>query len=134
MEMKALSVRRPFASQIVIGEKTIEWRSKPFIWRGPLVICASKSAIIELDNGKLLPVGMALGIVDVVGCHPMTRKDLVAACCEDYEDEMYGFAWELANPREVVPVPVKGIVAPWPWRGPELTLCPGWHDRNVLDD
>ena len=38
------------------------------------------------------------------------------------------------SPREVVPVPVKGIVAPWPWRGPELTLCPGWHDRNVLDD
>ena len=93
-----------------------------------------KSAIIELDNGKRLPVGVALGIVDVVGCRPMTRKDLVAACCEDYEDEMYGFAWELANPREVVPVPVKGIVAPWPWRGPELTLCPGWHDRKVLDD
>ncbi|MFR5647013.1 MAG: hypothetical protein ACLUDQ_11485 [Bilophila wadsworthia] len=45
-----------------------------------------------------------------------------------------GFAWELANPREVVPVPVKGIVAPWSWRGPELTLYPGWHDRNVLDD
>ncbi|MEI3453029.1 MAG: ASCH domain-containing protein [Bilophila wadsworthia] len=78
MEMKALSVRRPFASQIVIGEKTIEWRSKPFNWRGPLVICASKSAIIELDNGKLLPVGMALGIVDVVGCRPMTRED---SCC-----------------------------------------------------
>ncbi len=36
------------------------------------------------------PVGVALGIVDVVGCRPMTREDLVAACCEDYEDEMYG--------------------------------------------
>jgi len=106
MEMKALSVRQPFASQIVIGEKTIEWRSKPFNWRGPLVICASKSAIIELDNGKRLPVG---------GCRPMTRKDFVAACCEDYEDEMYGFAWELVSPREVVPVPVKGIVAPRPF-------------------
>ena len=95
MEMKALSV--------------------PFNWRGPLVICASKSAIIELDNGKRLPVGVALGIVDVVGCRPMTRKDFVAACCEDYEDEMYGFAWELVSPREVVPVPVKGIVAPRPF-------------------
>ena len=70
MEMKALSVRRPFASQIVIGEKPIEWRSKPFNWRGPLVICASKSAIIELDNGKRLPVGVALGIVDVVVMPP----------------------------------------------------------------
>ena len=115
MEMKALSVRQPFASQIVIGEKTIDWRSKPFNWRGPLVICASKSAIIELDNGKRLPVGVALGIVDVVGCRPMTRKDLVAACCEDYEDEMDGFAWELVSPREVVPMPVKGIVAPRPF-------------------
>ena len=66
------------------------------------------------------------------GMPPHDAEDLVAACCEDYEDEMYGFAWELAKPREVVPV--KGIVAPWPWRGPELTLCPGWHDRNVLDD
>ncbi len=45
----------------------------------------------------------------------MTRKVLVAACCEDYEDEMYGFAWELVSPREVVPVPVKGIVAPRPF-------------------
>lgn len=95
--------------------KDIEWRSKPFNWRGPLVICASKSAIIELDNGKRLPVGVALGIVDVVGCRPMTRKDFVAACSEDYEDEMYGFAWELVSPREVVPVPVKGIVAPRPF-------------------
>ncbi len=34
------------------------------------------------------PVGVALGIVDVVGCRPMKREDLVAACCEDYEDEM----------------------------------------------
>ena len=133
MEMKALAVCQPFASQIVIGEKTIEWRSKIFNWRGPLVICASKSAIIELDNGKCLPVGVALGIVDVVGCRPMTRKDLVAACYEDYEEEVCGFAWELANPREVVPVPGKGIVAPWPWRGPELALCPGWQDRNMLD-
>jgi len=28
MEMKALSVRQPFASQIVIVEKTIEWNQR----------------------------------------------------------------------------------------------------------
>lgn len=50
--MKALLVRQPFASRIVIGEKTIEWRSRPFNWRGPLAICASKSANIEMDNGN----------------------------------------------------------------------------------
>ena len=83
-----------------------------------------KSAIIELDNGKRLPVGVALGIVDVVGCRPMTRKVLVAACCEDYEDEMYGFAWELVSPREVVPVPVKGIVARGLLERPGTDLVP----------
>ena len=35
---ESLVSAQPFASQIVIGEKTIEWRSKPFNWRGPLVI------------------------------------------------------------------------------------------------
>lgn len=77
MEMKALSVRQPFASQIVIGEKTIEWRSKPFNWRGPLVICASKSAIIELDNGKRLPVGVARHC----GCSGMPPHDAERPRC-----------------------------------------------------
>lgn len=67
-EMKTLSVRQPFASQIVIVEN-IEWRSKPFNWRGLLVFCASKSANIELENEKHLPVGMAFGIVDVIPFH-----------------------------------------------------------------
>lgn len=132
MKMKALSVRQPFASQIVVGDKTIEWRSKSFAWRGPLVICASKTVTVTLRNGETLPVGVALGIVDVVDCRPMTAADLEAACCEDWTGAVTGYAWVLDNPREVVPVPVRGIVAPWPWRGPELELCPGWHDRNVL--
>ena len=115
MEMKALSVRQPFASQIVIGEKTIEWRSKPFNWRGPLVICASKkrdhrTGQRETPARRCGPRHCGCG-----GMPPHDAEDLVAACCEDYEDEMYGFAWELVSPREVVPVPVKGIVAPRPF-------------------
>ena len=71
------------------------------------------------------------------GCGGMPPHEAGRPCCgvlRGLRGRDVGFAWELANPREVVPVPVKGIVAPWPWRGPELTLCPGWHDRNVLDD
>lgn len=110
-EMKALSVRQPFASQIVIGEKTTEWRSKPFNWRGPLVICASKSAIRRnWTTGNASPVGGAgLSALWMWWMPPHDAEDLVAACCEDYEDEMYGFACELVALRSVVPV--KGIAA-----------------------
>lgn len=130
--MYALSVRQPFASQIVTGLKTIEWRSKPFKYRGPLVICASKTQNYVLANGNKLPVGVALGIVDVVDCRWFTDDDLEAACCQDHWGPVDGFAWVLENPREVKPIPVKGIVAPWPWKGPELKLMPGWHEKHVL--
>jgi hypothetical protein len=46
--MYALSVKQPFASLMVSGVKTIEWRSRPFKYRGPLVICASKSPRIKI--------------------------------------------------------------------------------------
>jgi len=81
----------------------------------------------------MLPFGAAICIVDMIGCRPFTKRDLAAACCLDYLEHIYGppegYAWLLENPREVEPVPVKGIVAPWPWKGPELVLAPGWHQR-----
>lgn len=134
MEMKALSVRQPFASQIVIGEKTIEWRSKPFNWRGPLVICASKKR--DHRTGQRETSARRRGPRHC-GCSGMPPHDAERPRCgvlRGLRGRDVWFAWELVSPREVVPVPVKGIVAPWRWRGPELTLCPGWHDRNVLDD
>lgn len=130
-KLMALSVKQPHASRIVTGVKTIEWRSRAFHYRGPLVICASKSPRVKTKSGLYLPTGAAIGIVDVVDCRPMTKQDLAAACCLDYLEYIYGpptgFAWILENPRQVEPVPVKGIVAPWPWKGPELIEAPGYH-------
>ena len=127
----SLSVKQPFASQIAIGKKTIEWRSKPFKYRCDLVICASASPKPKTPTGQPLPTGCAIAIVTVVDCRPFTKADLAAACCLDYLEYIYGpptgWAWILENPREVEPVPVKGIVAPWPWKGPELVLAPGYH-------
>lgn len=53
-------------------------------------------------------MGVVFGIVGVTGCRPMTREGFVAACCEGYEAEVYGFAWGLANLCKVVSVSVKG--------------------------
>jgi hypothetical protein len=70
----------------------------------------------------------------------MTKEDLFAACMCDNQDgsdfcvDVDGYAWELAMPREVDPVPVKGIVAPWPWKGPELVPASGWHDARYGEE
>lgn len=85
--MKALSVKEPWATLILRHGKTTENRSREMKYRGPLVICASKcpDRIAAEDwvwwlkqQGLALPSiadllkeskpGMALGLVDVIGC------------------------------------------------------------------
>jgi len=132
--MYALSVRQPHASLIAVGKKTIEWRSRVWHYRGPVVICASKSPKVNIPRSThYLPIGAAVCLVDMVDCRYFTEKDLKPACCEGQGHYVIegksGYAWVLANPREIEPIPVKGIVAPWPWKGPEPTLNPGWHKQ-----
>lgn len=114
--MKALSVRQPWASFIVIGEKTVECRSWPTKYRGELLICSSKGDfILDVDppaNELLLPGGMALGVVSLVDCKPMTPEDFDAGMVpEDPEWEanvLKGYAWHLKPLYEIIPVPIKG--------------------------
>ena len=62
----------------------------------------------RIGQRRGLPVGVVFGIGGVTGCRPMTREGFVAACCEGYEAEVYGFVWGLANLCKIVPVPIKG--------------------------
>lgn len=98
--MKALSVRQPWASMIASGEKTIETRVWSTEYRGPLLICATKKPVIDE-----LPVGIALCIVELVDCRPMTEEDQVKACCEIYPRAQ---SFVLDHLRSVEPFPVKG--------------------------
>lgn len=131
MTYHALAVRQPFASLIAIGKKTIEWRKKPFKYRGELLICASASPKKKTPTGDYLPTGAAICVVDMVDCRPFTKADLAPACCLDYLEHLYGppegFAWVLENPREIELIPGKWIVAPWPWKGPEPVFKAGLH-------
>lgn len=102
--MKALSLTQPHANRICSGEKTIETRSWKTNYRGPLLICATKQKVYE--DGKLIdPRGVALCIVDVIDCRPMTREDEKAACFPLFDG---AWAWEINNLRVVEPFPVKG--------------------------
>jgi len=99
--VKALSIKQPWASMIARGEKTIEtrtWRTK---YRGPLLIVSSKKPVI-----KGLPAGMAIAVVDLVDCRPMTPgADEEAARCDVYPG---AHAWVLKNRRHINPFSVRG--------------------------
>lgn len=88
VRMKALMVRQPYASWIVKGEITVEWRSWRTDYRGPLAICTPRKASQDLvqylnSTGKEeglteadFPMGVALGIVELIDCVPFSWDHL----------------------------------------------------------
>ena len=108
--MKAISIRQPFASLIATGEKTIELRTWYTHYRGPLLICATKSATGLSPEERLLPRGVAVCIVelvDVLDPVPISSKMSQAACCELLPGDEF-FGWVFASPQLIQPFPVSG--------------------------
>ncbi len=97
-QVKALSVKQPWANLIAAGEKTVETRTWATDYRGPILIVSSKSPKIE-------PAGFALAIADLVDCRPMIRRDEAAARCGVYPN---AHSWVLRNIRKIPPFPVRG--------------------------
>jgi hypothetical protein len=96
--MKAISVKEPWASLIRSGKKTIETRTWKTHYRGPLLICASKTPELEFS-------GKAVCVVELVDCRVMEKSDETDACCEIYPDAK---AWILRDVQLIEPFPVKG--------------------------
>jgi len=93
VQNRALSVRQPYAEQIMRGTKKIEYRSRSTIIRDRVYIYASKTLTtrekqaykkMKKEPGDF-PVGVLIGTVDIVGC---------AGGPGDYE-------WHLANPNRL---------------------------------
>jgi ASCH domain len=90
---RALSVRQPFAEQIMTAEKKIEYRSVPTNIRGRVHIYASKTLTTREKQAYVkmkkepgdFPVGVLVGTVEIVGCTGEPG---------DYE-------WHLANPKRL---------------------------------
>jgi len=75
--MKALSIKNPWATLIADGKKTIETRTWPTKYRGPLLICATKQP--PAPNS-----GYAVAVADLVDCRVMVPADEPAAAVAVY--------------------------------------------------
>jgi hypothetical protein len=109
----ALTIRQPWASLIIEGQKNIENRSRPTEHRGLLVIHAGLATVAEaLDRyGHLLkdpddlPGGAILGAVEITDCVENARSR--------WAEPGY-FHWRLADPRPLRrPIPAKGSLGLW---------------------
>jgi hypothetical protein len=72
VKVKALTVRQPWAGQLVSGEKRIEYRTWRTDHRGPLLIHAglSRADLGEGDDGDALAFGAIIGMVRLTDCRP----------------------------------------------------------------
>ena len=90
---RALSVRQPYAEQIMTGEKKIEYRSRAtgfpkriYIYSGQTLTAREKKAYkkMEKEPGDF-PVGVVIGTVEIIDC---------TGSPGDYE-------WHLVNPKRL---------------------------------
>lgn len=87
--MKAISIKNPFATQILRGTKNIEYRTWDTKHRGDLLICSSANPQVP---GMMS--GCALCVVELVDTQYDSANDV--------------YEWHLSNVRKIKAFPVKG--------------------------
>lgn len=113
--MKALSLKPPWAYWVRDKKKTIETRTWKTKYRGRVLICVSlaedKTATwVGQTNGwkpQREPRGVAIALVTITDCRPMTKADESAAMCPS---EPGRFAWTLEDIIPIKPVPIIGML------------------------
>lgn len=119
--MKALSLARPWPELILAAGKTIENRTWTTVYRGPLLLHASKTwqgdrigatTDVELDETQH-PAGV-VGVVDLVDICTAAANTADTVCqCGPWAMPHHNH-WRLANPRRLTdPVPCSGQLGLW---------------------
>jgi len=124
--VKALTVRPPYAGQIVSGRKLVENRVRPTYYRGKILIHAGAAVhdhFKEIASTVTDPMGAIVGEVTILGSHSAhgcTRTD-----CRDLGGFRPGSAevdfkdgplhhWVLSDPVQYrEPVPASGALGYW---------------------
>ena len=128
--MRGLSVLQPWASLLALGWKKVETRSWRSLYRGPILIHASKGfpghckafARDEHLAGRLpdpttLPLASVIAIAEVTDCLPTREAESMVSGLEtelgDWSAGRYGIFLE--NVRALpTPIPWSGCLGLWP--------------------
>lgn len=116
---RALTVKQPYAGDLVtpayteddgtvIGEKSIEVRSRNTTYRGDILICSSTKPEIAGRQS-----GVTLGFVELYDVKPVkdfTPEDWAQTRIpvERRKNITKGYGWLMRNPRPVIEFPIKG--------------------------
>lgn len=121
----AFSLHQPYAGLVAAGMKDetrmFPWPVKARPFPAPLLICSTAKVdreammrfSVHLPYETLLacePRGVALAIVDVVGCRPLVEADLPRSWFWDPVGDKgrTRYLWTIANVRRVAPFAVSG--------------------------
>jgi ASCH domain len=110
--VRALTIRQPWASLIIAGEKDVENRTWPTRYRGPLAIHAGQGVDRDLQpwQRKIVqrinsfPRGAIIGIVDLT--------DIVRDAPSRWAESGH-YHWVLTNPRPIEPIPLRERLGLW---------------------
>ncbi len=123
--MKVLTIRQPWATLIMQGNKRFEFRSWQTKYRGELLIHAGKGvdkeAVKRLEKylPKDLPLGKILGKVMLVDCirmSPEFKEELLKENSDIYAKSSFNenFGWQLENVQVFdVPIDAVGHLSLW---------------------
>lgn len=100
--MKAISIKNPWATLFITGDKDIEVRTWAPKYRGDLLLCSSANPKIE----GTIP-GHALTVCTLQDVEPLREEHLEAAYMAEMPDRK-SYAWILTDFRGIKPFPVKG--------------------------
>lgn len=105
--MKVISIKQPWASLIILGYKTYEFRTWKTKYRGKLLIHASKTidkkALQRFEHLNLeYPLGQIIGEVDLCEClelNPSLARKIYNEDSNVYKNVLnhVGYAWKLEN-------------------------------------
>ena len=123
--MKVLTIKQPWATLIMQGDKRFEFRSWQTKYRGELLIHAGKGidkeAIKRLSKylPKELPLGKILGKVTLVDCIKMSpdfKKELLKENSDIYTKSSFkeNYGWQIDNVQVFEePIEANGHLSLW---------------------
>jgi hypothetical protein len=139
--MKALTLTQPWATLVAIGAKTIETRSWPTKYRGPLAIHAAKGfpeyarerffnwefrEPLEAAGYKSfadLPLGVIVATCELVKVEEIVIGSMIPLGGEwHFGDYSYGrYMWHLKNVQALpTPILARGALSLWEWDASSL--------------